>query len=473
MNVEWVSRLPASVRATAYFAAQRLVGSQIHAAWRELQAWTQFAPAELGRAVEERLSALLSSALDQSAYYRQLGLREPPSASAVELLRSFPVLTREKLRENFTELVVDGLRNEITSPASVSGKRYGWLVVKTGGSTGVPTTVVHDARYRDYGRATRLFSQQLCGFPLGTRYFRLWGSEADLLEQQEKLDRRLLRNLLGEIPMNAFRARETELAQHYRTLQSHPEIRHLMAYVDASVSLATYIEDQQLPRRGLRTIMACAGTVTKEWREILQRVFQADVFDKYGSRECADIACECAHHTGLHVYSPNVFVEVVDHHGAPCPPGQSGRILVTLLNNLSFPMIRYEIGDLGVPAEPGVCPCGLAFPRLANIQGRVDDMLTTEDGTLLSSVFVRHVVGVSLNRQLMREWQLEQTGRLNFVFRYIPLRAEGLEANLRQMRESFQTALGRQAVIEIQQVGEIPLSATGKIRWIINRHRNK
>ena len=84
MNVEWVSRLPAPVRATAYFAAQRLIGSRIRGAERDVQAWTQFAPAELGRAVEERLSVLLSSALKQSAYYRRLGLRKPPSVSAVE-----------------------------------------------------------------------------------------------------------------------------------------------------------------------------------------------------------------------------------------------------------------------------------------------------------------------------------------------------------------------------------------------------
>src|SRR6185295_14177342 len=113
--------------------------------------------------------------------------------------------------EQFVELVIDPLRAEITSPSSVSSKRYDWLVVKTGGTTGVPTSVVHDARYRDCGRATRLFSQRLCGFPLGTRYFRLWGSEADLLEQQDKFERRLLSSLLGEMPMNAFRAKETEL----------------------------------------------------------------------------------------------------------------------------------------------------------------------------------------------------------------------------------------------------------------------
>jgi phenylacetate-CoA ligase len=274
---------------------------------------------------------------------------------------------------------------------------------------------------------------------------------------------------LGEVPMNAFRAREAELAAHARTLLAHPEIEHLMAYVDSASILARFIEERKLPARRLKTIMACAGTVTEQWREILGRVFQADVLDKYGSRECADIACECAAHSGLHIYSPNVFVEVVDHAGRACPPGQTGRILITLLNNSTFPMIRYEIGDVGIAAAPGACPCGLSFPRLASIQGRQDDMLVTEEGTVLSSALIRHFVGVSLNRDLMREWQFEQTGPGAFVFRYVPMRTEGLEKNLEQILGTLRRGLGQSARVEFQQVSEIPLSATGKMRWVINR----
>jgi len=101
-------------------------------------------------------------------------------------------------------------------------------------------------------------------------------------------------------------------------------------------------------------------------------------------------------------------------------------------------------------------------------------MLTTEDGTLLSSVFVRHFVGVSLNRQIIREWQLEQVEAKWFVFRYIPLKAEGLSANLNEITSSFQLALGKNVTIELQQVNEIPLAPTGKVRWIINgAHRKR
>jgi phenylacetate-CoA ligase len=471
LSIDWVARLPAPVRRAAYFGLQAAIGSRIRTTWREFLAWERFTPGQLARAVEERLARLLVAATTRVEHYRALNLPRRADETAAEWLRRFPTLGRAQVRENFARLVADSLRGEITSPDSASRRRYDWLIVKTGGTTGVPTTVVHDARARDWGRATRLYAARLSGFPLGTPYFRLWGSEQDLLNQQAGLQQRLLRALHAERPLNAFKAREAALRGHHAALLAHPEIRHLMTYVDAAVSLALFVEEQHLPRPRFDTIMACAGTVTPEFRRTLEEVFQAEVFDKYGSRDCCDMACECPLHTGLHVFAPNVFLEIVDEAGRPCAPGGTGRILVTLLHNFGFPMIRYEVGDLGAWAEPGPCPCGSPFPRLQSLQGRQDDMLMTEDGTLQSSVFVRHFVGVSLNRQLIREWQLEQVDRLRFIFRYVPLGTEGMSENLAQLRESFQLVFGASAAIVMQQVAEIPPSPTGKVRWIVNSYR--
>jgi phenylacetate-CoA ligase len=466
-----MARLPGWVRRRLYFSLQAAIGSKIGVVWREFLAWERQTPPQLQEQVDSRLIRLLDHATAHSEYYRNLKIERPSGGDALAWLRRFPVLSRVHVRDQFASLVVDNLRAAIPTPDSVSNRRYDWLVVKTGGSTGIPTTVVHDARTRDWGRATRLYAARQCGFPLGTPYFRLWGSELDLLKQQSSLQQRILRNLLAEVPMNAFKARESDLRQHLATMLSRPGIHHLMTYVDAAVSLAEFAEERGLKCPNLSTIMGCAGTLTPEFRRILTRRFNAEVFDKYGSRECCDMACECRHHTGLHVFSPNVYLEIVDDRNIAVPPGEDGRVLVTLLNNLSFPMIRYEIGDIGKWASARVCPCGSAFPLLESIQGRQDDMLTTEDGTKQSSAFVRHFVGVSLNRQLIREWQLEQTGATTFVFRYRPEKQEGLAENLGRLRESFQLVFGRSAEVEMRQVEEIPLSPSGKVRWIINSFR--
>lgn len=456
----------AAATTALYFGLQRAIGSKIREAWRELTAWTRLTPAGLEARIEPVLAGLLDHASSSVPYYRDMALS--PTGPARERLARFPILTRETVRARFTDLVEDRLRSRITSPASAATERYGWVVVKTGGTTGVPTSVVHDAATRDWGRATRLFSQQQCGFPLGTQYFRLWGSEDDLFQQRVRLDKRVLATLLGETPMNAFRGQTEDLRAHLEVMRSRPRIRHLMAYIDSATSLAEYAAGSRTRAPQLATIMACAGNVTPPMRDLLHRVFGAEVFDKYGSRECSDLACECSAHTGLHVTSPAVVLEIVDDDGQPSPSGVTGRLLVTMLRNRGFPMIRYEIGDLAAWAPDGPCPCGIPFPRLASLEGRADDRIVAADGTMLAPMFVRHFVGVSLNRDLIKDWQFEQRSVGDFVFRFVPLANAPLDAMLAELVRSFRAVLGTDAAVELARVDRIPLSASGKRRWVLN-----
>ena len=184
-----------------YFSLQAAIGSRIGPVWREFLAWEKLLAGTTGSGGEAEADPAAGS---RHRAFRALPRLEPWPApgrrTLLGWLRRFPVLSRTQVRDRFAALVADNLRGEITSPDSVSSRRYDWLVVKTGGSTGMPTTVVHDARTRDWGRATRFYAARQCGFPLGTPYFRLWGSELDLLKQQSSLQQRLLRSLLAKCP---------------------------------------------------------------------------------------------------------------------------------------------------------------------------------------------------------------------------------------------------------------------------------
>src|SRR5438105_2679773 len=107
LNVDGLSKLPAPVRRGLYFGLQRLIGSNILPIWKELQKWERFSAKQLKEASEERLSKLLATATAQSAYYRSLGLMPKAGESAERFLTRFPILTRERVREHFTRLVVD------------------------------------------------------------------------------------------------------------------------------------------------------------------------------------------------------------------------------------------------------------------------------------------------------------------------------------------------------------------------------
>ena len=77
----------------------------------------------------------------------------------------------------------------------------------------------------------------------------------------------------------------------------------------------------------------------------------------------------------MHVSEDLVIVEPVDEDGRPVAPGQrSVKVCLTNLFNRALPLIRYEITDeVRIESEP--CPCGSAHRCVADIQGRLDDVL--------------------------------------------------------------------------------------------------
>jgi phenylacetate-CoA ligase len=73
-----------------------------------------------------------------------------------------------------------------------------------------------------------------------------------------------------------------------------------------------------------------------------------------------------------------VLVEVLDDSGAPCAPGQAGRVVVTPLHNFAMPLLRYELGDEAEVGQP--CACGRTLPTLAHILGRSRDRFVLPGG---------------------------------------------------------------------------------------------
>ncbi len=97
-------------------------------------------------------------------------------------------------------------------------------------------------------------------------------------------------------------------------------------------------------------------------------------FDVYAATETAGIASPCIYRN-RHVYEDLLIIEPVDRAGNPVPEGTTGaKLLVTVLFSRTLPLIRYEMSDTVRLAGRG-CPCGRAFTRLEDIEGRIEDVL--------------------------------------------------------------------------------------------------
>lgn len=451
-----------SWKSLAYMQGQKVLGSRVGESLKEFYDVERYSASRLLELQEKRIAEELQRAAANVPYYRE-------RVSKVQGLESFPVLRKSDIRDNFLDLM--DLRTRQEYEGKQSRARYSWLSVQTGGSTGVPTTVLHGPTYRDRGRAGRLFSRHLCGFPLGTAYFRLWGSMKEINESNETFLHRAQSYLTDEIVLNAFRM-EDDQVRRYIELINNSNVEHMMAYVDAAVHMARFIEKTNTQVKPLKSIMACAGTVTPDVEATLKRVFRCNVHNQYGSRDCSGIACSCEQ-GGIHTYSNVLAVEVVGDDDRPVPIGQTGRILVTLFGNFEFPLIRYEIGDVGALSSE-TCSCGRPFPLLKSIEGRSVEFLVSTEGGYVSPVYIRHLIGVVHNPGVIRRFQLVQKTETEFELK---LEIEsGVTETVKQnalslVRRDLKTVLGQRSELIIVEMDEIPLSASGKFLYTINQHK--
>jgi phenylacetate-CoA ligase len=91
----------------------------------------------------------------------------------------------------------------------------------------------------------------------------------------------------------------------------------------------------------------------------------------FGTAECGNLGYECAQENGWHL-PEDAILQVCDiNSGQPLGPGETGEIVVTLLNP-DYALVRFGTGDLSsLNIEP--CACGLPSGRLMGWQGRIGD----------------------------------------------------------------------------------------------------
>ncbi len=138
-------------------------------------------------------------------------------------------------------------------------------------------------------------------------------------------------------------------------------------------------------------------------RKEIEEAFNTKVYDYYGSREVGAIAGECS--MGCrHVFVMNNLVEILDDTNRQVRDGEEGKIIITNLHNYSMPMIRYDIGDLGVMSADR-CGCGSSLPVLERLTGRVTDHFLLRNGTRVHGEFFTHLFYF---RDWVEQFQIDQ-----------------------------------------------------------------
>lgn len=441
------------IRKILYYGAHQLMlGSALGTVYeRYLAADAQGVPTAT---TKESLVQLLRHCQHHVPYYAKLMAQTGGdyTTDPMRYLQTLPLLTKTLIRQNS-----DALRS-----SDLTQRR--WIYNTSGGSTGEPVRFIQDRQYCDHQMAIQMLSFDWAGRAFGQSAVRIWGSERDILQGGMGWKMRTLNTLTNDRYFNAFRMSPERMRTFLAELNAKPP-QLIVAYTQAIYELARFAEKEGIPVARQKSILTSAGTLYPFIREQIERVFGCKVFNRYGSREVGDIACECDAHAGLHVFPWGTYVEIVDEAGNPVPAGVEGNIVVTSLINYAMPLVRYAIGDRGILSPDRICACGRQGQILAKVTGRNVDAFRTKEGVLIDGEYFTHLLYF---RSWVQRFQVVQQDLSTIVFKVVKTAADATEQELTEIVQNTRVVMGADCQVDFQFLADIPPAASGKYRYTIS-----
>jgi len=393
-----------------------------------------------------KLRRLLRFAVDTVPYYRRAYRNiDVSSVRTLEDLARLPFIDKATLREHATALHSRKL------PLLTSAKT-------TGGSTGQPVTVTKSAKSLAMERAATWRSYGWAGVRIGDPQVRFWGVPSRATDRRRH---RIAAIASNRIRLSAFQFTGADLGRYYRKLRSFRP-RYLYGYVSMLSTFADYIEANRLPAPcPLKCIITTSEVLTRPTRQHLAQVFDTNVYNEYGCGEVGSIAHECEHGS-MHLMSENLIVEIVAGRTGNGSTA-TGEIVVTELNNLAMPLIRYRLADYA-EATVTPCACDRGLPVVSDIHGRAYDIITAPNGSRYHGEFFMYVIEDARKRNLnISQFQIIQTAEDALTVRLVPDLHHSPDTE-KFIRDRIAPRTGMSVTFEL--VSSITREESGKLRLI-------
>lgn len=403
----------------------------------------------------KKLKKLIDYSSKNVPYYEELFRKiklKSTDIKNVDDIFKIPILTKETLQKENANLI---------------SKSFNWKFVKkskTGGTTGVPALVYKDVNDRSFTWASyyRWFEW------MGLEYFdsttTFWGARTVLSTPlKSKIKDYLTQFIQNNIVLNSFNINEKTAEIYYKTIsKQNPYL--LKGYLSSLLDFAKFVESNNWKFNKLKAISTTTETLLPNNREYLESVFKVPVFDQYGCGEISGISYECSKHEGLHINQEHVICEILDSQNSHLI-NQSGRLIVTDLDNYVMPLIRYENGDIATITDKK-CTCGVNQPLMKSIEGRSIDTIMLKNGNKVHGVFFTDIfyeIGILANA--VQKFQVFQDvpGEIDFRIQC----STPLDDKLRQkLINNLKPFFNKVNYSEHKTLNKGP---NGKFRYIINK----
>ncbi len=411
--------------------------------------WRSRAEIEAGQNL--LLRQLVSHAAATSPFYRSRFAKagiEPSAVRSIADLADLPLLTKDDVREHRDRIVSTAYRPDQL------------VLAKTGGSTGVALRVYCDRKGIQLRAGAALRADEWSGWRLGQPLASIWGNPPRPVTLKNKVRRLVKDRVIYLDTMHIDDQAVDDFLAEWRTMR--PGLLYGHAH-------SIFILCEILRSSGISLnpsgVVATSMMLIESERRVIEEVCGIKVTNRYGCEEVSLIACECEEHRGMHLNADHNIVEFLRDDGTACAPGEDGRIVVTELINRGMPMLRYEVGDRGVPSDRD-CPCGRGLPLMEHLTGRVADFLVATSGHRVAGISIientlTRLPGIAQMQVIQAEARLLQVN-------LVPGSEYGRETES-ALIASLQDYLGDEVQVRVEQVAAIPQEESGKYRFTICR----
>lgn len=418
----------------------KLQGYPLDAARRQLEQLQAMEPQALHEWQEQQKWAIFRHHLESTGWYREKAGGMPENWADV------PVLQKKDYQAPLPALLSD----------TVHPKKV--YIGNTSGSSGHPFFYAKDKYCHALTWANIEYLYRLHGLSLHDKQARFYGIPFDWLGYgKEKLKDWLANRArfpvfdLSDRVLHSWVRRFERSAFHY-----------LYGYTSALVYFARFCISQGLQLKEicptLRTCVATSELCTPEDQKTMERGFGIPVVNEYGASE-ADVIAFSYPGGDWRISAANIFLEIVDEAGKPLHQGQEGRILITALHNRAMPVIRYEIGDIGITGENEE-----GYPILQKLLGRVNDMISLPSGRKAAGLTFYYISRSILEKSgILREFIIRQTALDTFVLEAVTDRALTKEETA-EIKEQMDIYLEPGLKLIIHSVPFIERKGLGKIK---------
>ena len=388
----------------------------------------------------KKLKAIVHHAYESVPYYHRLFKSvkfKPRDLRKLEDIRKIPITKKMDIQRNHLDFIVRGV------DVSKCIEFY------TSGSTGIPLKTWKDLRAASLDTAMKSYAIFACGARLMDKFVNVARRGRSLMLPNQILIP--ITDGMEAIIKNLKRIKPDIIYSNSNTLQD------LCAHQVSGI----------LPK----LIFSRAVTLTDHVRNLVKHTFNIDINDTYGSTEFGRLAFECNEHSGLHMITDGALLEFLDDEGEWVADGEAGGIIGTGLLNYAMPIIRYDIGDIGVPTDER-CGCGRNWPLINHIEGRTNDIFILPSGKKLypTSIFTCIHSEVKENLFCISQFQIIQERRNKVTFKIVKGNEfrEDVVNRIKQNLETCFIHLNEDVVVDIEYVKDISVDRAYKRKSIFS-----